>query len=117
MDPSSDGERTEHRAGERGHGAVRLLLLGVALAAATVVVSARTGAPLAARGVTVAAACLEPSLALPPGHPPVPGFGPGAPGRGVMLPPGHPPLEGPPVKAPRLPGLAPSFEAPEIVEI
>jgi hypothetical protein len=94
---------------------LRLVLLAVVLLTLTALAAARPQVRSGAGERSVAAACVEPSMVLPPGHPPVPGFQPR--GQGVELPPGHPPIGGQPRRAGPLPGLAPTFEAPATLEI
>jgi hypothetical protein len=68
----------------------------------------------AAQVAEPAAACGGEGFVLPPGHPPIEGYG-----RGEMrLPPGHPPIDGRSAGFMRpAPPLAPSFEAPKTVDI
>lgn len=95
-----------------------LLLLGGLLVAGL----ASAGQPrthVAPLLVRAEATCAERQVALPPGHPPVPGYR-GPQGRlraSPDLPPGHPPIDGRAARAGQARPLAPVFEAPGLLDI
>ena len=100
MDPSSNMAGPTSTGWRWSGGLLRVALLAVAVASAAAVATARPAIGDGAPPDAVAAACVEPAFALPPGHPPI---------------------RGPAVKAPRLPwmgpGAPPTFESPAVVEL
>lgn len=94
-----------------------LLLGGLLVAGLASAGQPRTfAAPLVVRAQ---ATCDERQVALPPGHPPVPGYQ-GWQGRlraSPDLPPGHPPIHGRASRAGQARPLAPVFDAPGLLDI
>lgn len=97
---------------------LRVALLAVILVAGLAVASpVRQPAPEVARVACTAAAdgdVAGPAV-LPPGHPPVRGLQPRAPAS--ALPPGHPPIDGWDGRPVPARPLAPTFQAPDLVEL
>lgn len=123
---TGEGAQARATAGDERRRDAALLLLRVALLAVILVAGLAVASPgrrgaaeVASAGPAGCAADARGAVAgpalLPPGHPPVPGFRPPAPA--IALPPGHPPIsgwDGRPVPARP---LAPTFQAPDVVEL